>query len=445
LGAQRRPIKLNDLPSVFQNVYEYKIKIVLNKLFDYETTSNINLVSIDEISKSGEYNLSGERYKAGIVYSTKNKFATIGELCDIFNGSRPKGGAVTEGVLSIGGEHINYNGSFNLENPRYIPIEYFKNLGKGKLEFNDVLIVKDGATTGKMGFFDSRSPFKVAAVNEHVFIFRKKSTEILPYYLYQILRSENGKNEILKFKVGAAVGGINLNIKNLKIPLPPISIQEEIVAEIESYQKIIDGARQVVENYKPRIDIDPEWEMVELGELCELTYGYTDTALNEGEIRFIRITDISEKGELRDEDVKFIKTNSEACKCLIKKGDLVVARTGATYGKTLYYNNNEPAVYASYLIKLDFDKSRVEPLYYWIFTLSDDYDQQKSKLMTGGGQPQFNAGAIKRIIIPLPPLNIQKNIIEHYQVENQMIKSSAKLIEIFKQKIRDRIAKVWGK
>ena len=49
-------------------------------------------------------------------------------------------------------------------------------------------------------------------------------------------------------------------LMNLQIPLPPLPIQEEIVAEIESYQKIIDGARQVVENYKPRIDIDPEWE-----------------------------------------------------------------------------------------------------------------------------------------------------------------------------------------
>ena len=47
------------------------------------------------------------------------------------------------------------------------------------------------------------------------------------------------------------------------------------MAEIESYQKIIDGARQVVENYKPRIDIDPEWEMVELREIGKIMTGGT--------------------------------------------------------------------------------------------------------------------------------------------------------------------------
>jgi type I restriction enzyme M protein len=56
-------------------------------------------------------------------------------------------------------------------------------------------------------------------------------------------------------------------IGQIKIPLPPLSIQEEIVAEIEGYQKIIDGAKAVVANYKPKIDIDPDWEMVELGEV----------------------------------------------------------------------------------------------------------------------------------------------------------------------------------
>jgi type I restriction enzyme M protein len=61
--------------------------------------------------------------------------------------------------------------------------------------------------------------------------------------------------------------------KTLQIPLPPISIQEEIVAEIEGYQKIIDGAKAVVAHYKPKIDINPDWEMVELGEVCDFVRG----------------------------------------------------------------------------------------------------------------------------------------------------------------------------
>ena len=56
----------------------------------------------------------------------------------------------------------------------------------------------------------------------------------------------------------------NRHVK-LQIPLPPLEVQQEIVDEIEGYQKVIDGARQVVENYKPVIPIDPDWPLVKLG------------------------------------------------------------------------------------------------------------------------------------------------------------------------------------
>ena len=54
----------------------------------------------------------------------------------------------------------------------------------------------------------------------------------------------------------------------LQIPLPPLEVQKEIVAEIEGYQKVIDGARAVLDNYRPHIPIHPDWPMVELGEVA---------------------------------------------------------------------------------------------------------------------------------------------------------------------------------
>ena len=60
------------------------------------------------------------------------------------------------------------------------------------------------------------------------------------------------------------------DIFNIKIPLPPLSIQQEIVSKIEQYEKIIAGAKQVVENYKPQIDIKPDWEMVELVKIADV-------------------------------------------------------------------------------------------------------------------------------------------------------------------------------
>jgi len=98
-----------------------------------------------------------------------------------------------------------------LEKPKFIPIDYYGNLKKGKLKHRDVLIVKDGATTGKTGYFAVSSPFAEGAVNEHVFILRvKDKNKILSYYLYRMVKSNFGQKEILKFKVDGGIGGINL-------------------------------------------------------------------------------------------------------------------------------------------------------------------------------------------------------------------------------------------
>ena len=88
--------------------------------------------------------------------------------------------------------------------------------------------------------------------------------------------------------------------------------------------------------------------------VCNLEYGFTDTAKNTGDARFIRITDIDENGMIKDKDQKYINLTNEAKKYLLEKDDLIVARTGATYGKTAVYKEFYPAVFASYLIRLDF-------------------------------------------------------------------------------------------
>ena len=60
-------------------------------------------------------------------------------------------------------------------------------------------------------------------------------------------------------------------LADIQIPLPPLEVQQEIVAEIEGYQKVIDGARTVIDNYRPHIPIDPDWPMVAYEE--SLCYG----------------------------------------------------------------------------------------------------------------------------------------------------------------------------
>jgi len=103
--------------------------------------------------------------------------------------------------------------------------------------------------------------------------------------------------------------------------------------------------------------------------------------------------------------------NISCKKYLLKKGDLLLARTGATYGKTLFFDSDEPAVYASFLIKIVLDKTVIRNRYYWHFSKSSLYREQAEKYVSKGGQQQFNANAVSRVKIPVPSLEVQDRII----------------------------------
>ena len=98
-------------------------------------------------------------------------------------------------------------------------------------------------------------------------------------------------------------------------------------------------------------------------------------------------------------------------KFLLKKGDLLMARTGATFGKTLYFSSNDPAIYASFLIKIDLDNSKILNRFYWHYTKSQDYWSQANKLVSASAQPQFNSNSLCRLVVPVPPLEEQKRIV----------------------------------
>jgi len=169
----------------------------------------------------------------------KEKWTTkkLGEVLKLIeSGSRPKGGVrhIFEGFPSIGAEHLTNNGDFNFERMKYIPRNFFKKLNRGIIQCGDILIVKDGATTGKVSLVTKNFPFEEAAVNEHVFILRSNS-EIISEFLFYFLFSEKGKKQILQTFHGMTQGGINSDFVNfVEIPLPPLSEQKRIVAYLDS-------------------------------------------------------------------------------------------------------------------------------------------------------------------------------------------------------------------
>lgn len=422
LGAQRREIDKNDLPLALETLEAYKECLSNDKAF-VDLPSFSTLVERTTILNNKDVGLSADRYFVGEKLThTEYDVVNINDYCDFKRGTSITKKDVTEGEIPViaGGQQA----------------AYYHNVANRPA--NTITVSSSGAYAGFVNFHN-----QPIFASDCFTISPKNESELNVRYLFHILKSK--QQEIYSYQEGGGQPHIYpKHFENFEIPLPPLEIQQQIVAEIEGYQKIIDGAKQIVNNYKPTININPDWEMVELGEVCKPEYGFTETAKEKGDARFLRITDIGADGKLKKEEPKFVDLSKEAKQSLVAKDDILVARTGATYGKTMIFEEDYPAVFASFLIRLNFDKSKVYPKYYWAFAQSENYIQQAARLMTGGGQPQFNGNAIVKIQIPLPSIDEQKEIVQAIEEEMQLVNANKRLIEIFEQKIKDKISEVWG-
>ncbi len=168
------------------------------------------------------------------------------QLSFIESGSRPKGGATKddEGVLSLGGEHVNSFCEVQVRTAKYIPLEFHQSILSTETKLNDILFVKDGATTGKVGMIN-KLEYAGQNINEHVFLLRPNST-INAFYLVNCLNSKVAQVVIKKLIAGATVTGITKDaLKSLIIPIPSIDKQKEIADHIT-------GIRQQAQQLKDK-------------------------------------------------------------------------------------------------------------------------------------------------------------------------------------------------
>ena len=244
-------------------------------------------------------------------------------------------------------------------------------------------------------------------------IMKMNSNQINPkYFYYAVCQFYNRKNNYERhFKY----------FRNTEIPVPPLEVQVEIVRILDKFSEVtkelqtkleeeLTARQKQYEYYSSKLFLDLDVPNIEMSELANFVYGYTDTAKDVGDTRFIRITDINEQGYLKNEDKKYITLTEEAQKSVLMKGDIIMARTGATFGKVLYFDSDFPSVYASFLIKI-IPNEKLLSRYYWHFTKTPLYWEQANKLVTTGGQPQFNTPAVKKIKIPIPSIEEQNRIV----------------------------------
>lgn len=248
----------------------------------------------------------------------------------------------------------------------------------------------------------------------------------------------------------AGIPGLNRNdAYELHIPLPPLSIQEEIVAEIEGYQKIIDGAKGVVENYKPKSDIDPEWEMVELGEVCEITSSkriFQEEYVSEG-IPFYRTKEIVELSKGEDISLELFISNERYNEIknkfdIPKKGEILLSAVG-TIGISWVINDDREFYFKDGNLVWLKNIQNALPEYIKM-ALDHTFIDELSRMTFGAAYKALTIVKLKEMKIPLPPIESQQQIVSQIEQEQALVNANKQLITLFEQKIKDRITKVWG-
>lgn len=182
-------------------------------------------------------------------------------------------------------------------------------------------------------------------------------------------------------------------------------------------------------------NIPDSWEWERLGNLSfSIRYGFTDSAKENGNSKFVRITDI-QKGKVNWDNVPFCNVPDDKLDDLkLQNKDILIARTGGTVGKSFIVNNvPQISVFASYLIRIRIGNTLLTDFISY-FLQSPLYWKAISEKQNGTGQPNVNATKLGSIALPLPPLAEQKRIVAKIEklmpLVNEYAESYNRLVEI---------------
>lgn len=177
-------------------------------------------------------------------------------------------------------------------------------------------------------------------------------------------------------------------------------------------------------------EIPVDWEMSQVRSACQsIQYGYTASATSEPlGPKLLRITDIQE-GRVDWKNVSYCKCPAEIqSDYLLKPGDILFARTGATTGKSFIIQECPKAVFASYLIRI-VTKEAVDPIFFFYVFNSSIYWRQINQQMGGSAQGGVNASSLGEIRVPIPPTAEQTKIAEILSSVDRAIEKIAEVIE----------------
>jgi type I restriction enzyme M protein len=218
-------------------------------------------------------------------------------------------------------------------------------------------------------------------------------------------------------------------------------VQHQIVAELDGYRKVIEGARQVVASYKPVIRIDPAWPTVKLGKLVRINNGGLLTRFEaDGRIACIKVSDMNLPANRWEITTSFHWTNKVSHE-IVPVRAVIFPKRGAAIATNKKRLTAIPCLIDNNCMGLIVVKpEQLEPEYLFYFLHTFDL----ASISNSAGIPLINNDDINEVSIPLPDLTAQRDIVHQFTAERALVDANHQLIELFERKIQDRLAEIWG-
>ncbi|MGQ0277526.1 N-6 DNA methylase [Sphingopyxis sp. Q841] len=447
LGAQRRAVKGSQLPQVKAELGAWLDAVRGGEEVALDSSLGF-AVEKAQIAEDGEYNLSGERYRETTQRESAWPYVKVE---DIFEkaGDTVLPATLNGPVTYIGLENINSNtGTLNGETVISDPKE-IKSL-KNCFHPGDLLYGKLRPNLNKVWLAD-----RSGICSTDIFVVRTDPT-IADAGLYAHLFRQDHFNQLVMAEIkGAQLPRVGWqSFGAIEIPLPPLEVQQEIAAEIEGYQRVIDGARTVLENYRAHIPIDPTWPMVALSELIErLDSGVSVNSENReakpGEKGILKTSCVTSGVFVPTEHKAILPDEVERAKCSPKAGSIIISRmnTEALVGASAYVAEDFPELYLpDRLWQTVITREDVSARYIHQIIASPAYRAKISTVCggTSGSMKNISKPALLGIEVPLPDFETQQAIVAEIEAEQALVEASRELIARFEKKVEAAIARVWG-
>lgn len=427
LWAQRRESNKNDLPQALEELLDYKKALTEWSVIASETKqSNSVLVPKSDIIANGDYNLSMERYRESEVINSKWDMVELWEVCDIQNG------------YAFDSKKFNETNWFPLIRIRNIKTNRTDTLFEW--EYSEEYVVKNWDLLIWMDweFNNTIRKWWDALLNQRVCRLQKFNWVIKEYINFLI-----GK-ELKKIEdstVAITVKHISSKqILEIKIPLPPLAIQEQIVEELDRYQKIVNGAKQVVENWKPTIEIDPEREMVELGEYIDINNWEVLTEFdNDWKNACIKVSDMN-LTKNQNEIVTSSHWTNKNFKKIVPINSIIFPKRWAAIATNKKRITKIPCYIDNNCMAISVTNKKLNHDYLYNFMLWFDL----TSISNSAWIALINNPDIKQVKIPLPPIETQEKIVDEIEKQRKDIEVTDWLAQVFEYTIEKRIKRVWG-